>query len=48
MVLMVLDASKSEEQKVKLTKELEKVGIRLNKKKPDIKIIDFYLILQRE
>ena len=38
MVLMVLDASKSEEQKVKLTKELEKVGIRLNKKKPDIKI----------
>ena len=33
MVLMVLDASKSEEQKVKLTKELEKVGIRLNKKK---------------
>jgi len=38
MVLMILDAAKAEEQKIKLTRELEKVGIRLNKKKPEIKI----------
>ena len=30
LVLMVLDAQKSEEHKAKLTFELEKVGIRLN------------------
>lgn len=35
---MVLDATKAEEQKRKLTRELEKVGMRLNKKKPDITI----------
>jgi len=29
---MVLEAAKAEDQKRKLTKELEKVGIRLNKK----------------
>jgi ribosome-interacting GTPase 1 len=38
MVLMVLDATKAEEQRVKLTREMEKVGIRLNKKRPDITI----------
>jgi ribosome-interacting GTPase 1 len=31
---MVLDAQKGEEQKEKITKELESVGIRLNKEKP--------------
>lgn len=34
MILMVLDASKGEEQKAKITHELETVGIRLNKEKP--------------
>lgn len=38
LVLMVLDATKAEEQKRKLTKELEKVGLRLNKNPPNIKI----------
>lgn len=38
MVLMVLDASKADVQKRLLTKELESVGIRLNKKPPDIQI----------
>ena len=36
MILMVLDASKGEEQKAKITKELETVGIRLNQDKPQI------------
>ena len=35
---MILDATKGDEQKRKITKELEKVGIRLNKKKPDISV----------
>jgi ribosome-interacting GTPase 1 len=35
---MVLDAQKGEEQKEKITKELESVGIRLNKEKPQIHI----------
>lgn len=35
---MVLDAAKAEAQKAKLTLELEKCGIRLNKKKPNIAI----------
>ncbi len=38
MVLIVLDAQKAEEQKLKITRELEKVGIRINKSPPDIKI----------
>ncbi|EGR30723.1 hypothetical protein IMG5_124900 [Ichthyophthirius multifiliis] len=38
LVLMVLEASKSEEHKQKLTHELEKVGIRLNQEKPDITV----------
>ena len=36
--MMVLDAQKGEEQKAKITKELEVVGIRLNKEKPQISI----------
>ena len=36
--MMVLDAQKGEEQKAKITKELEVVGIRLNKEKPLINI----------
>ena len=36
--MMVLDAQKGEEQKAKITKELESVGIRLNKEKPLIHI----------
>lgn len=38
MILMILDAPKALEQKVKLEKELEKCGLRLNKTKPDITI----------
>lgn len=38
MVLMVLDANKAEEQRVKISRELEKVGIRLNRKPPQIQI----------
>lgn len=38
IILMVLDCQKYEEQKKKLTIELEKVGIRLNKEKPNITI----------
>lgn len=34
--MMVLDAQKGEEQKAKITRELEAVGIRLNKEKPNI------------
>ena len=36
--MMILDAQKGEEQKVKLTRELEAVGIRLNKLRPEIQI----------
>lgn len=36
--MMVLDAQKGEEQKAKITRELESVGIRLNKTKPMINI----------
>lgn len=38
LILLVLDAQKGEEQKKKITKELEEVGIRLNKSKPNIQI----------
>jgi len=38
MVLMVLDASKAEEHRVIISRELEKVGIRLNRKPPLINI----------
>lgn len=38
LVLMVLDANKAEEHKVKISRELEKVGIRLNRKPPQIQI----------
>lgn len=38
MVMMVLDAQKWAEERAKLTLELEQVGIRLNKEKPDITI----------
>ena len=38
LVLMILDATKAEEQKRKLTKELEKVGLRLNRSSPAIKV----------
>lgn len=36
MVLMILDAQKGEEQKLKLTYELETCGIRMNKEPPRI------------
>ena len=36
LVLMMLDATKQDVQKVLLEKELESVGIRLNKRKPNI------------
>lgn len=36
LIMMVLDAQKGEEQKEKITRELESVGIRLNKTKPNI------------
>jgi ribosome-interacting GTPase 1 len=35
---MVVEANKAEDQIRKLSVELEKVGIRLNKKKPDVQI----------
>jgi small GTP-binding protein len=38
LILMVLDATKAEDQKKKLSKELEKVGLRLNRNPPNIKI----------
>ena len=38
MVLMVLEAAKAEEQRIKISRELEKVGIRLNKNPPQINI----------
>jgi uncharacterized protein len=38
LIMMVLDAQKGEEQKEKITRELESVGIRLNKEKPQIHI----------
>ena len=38
LVLMILDAQKGNEQKIKLTHELEPVGIRLNREKPKITI----------
>lgn len=36
LIIIMLDATKSETQKVLLEKELESVGIRLNKKRPNI------------
>lgn len=36
VVLMMLDATKQDVQRALLEKELESVGIRLNKKKPNI------------
>ena len=36
LVLMMLDATKQDVQRGLLEKELESVGIRLNKKKPNI------------
>jgi ribosome-interacting GTPase 1 len=36
LILMILDAAKAEEQKQKLTIEIETTGIRLNKEKPNI------------
>jgi ribosome-interacting GTPase 1 len=36
---MVLDASKGEEQKRKLTRELDMVGIRLNRSAPDVTFV---------
>ena len=36
---MVLDAQKGEEQKRKLTRELEMVGIRLNRQPPNINFV---------
>lgn len=38
LVLMMLDAQRGEEQKAKLTQELENTGIRLNKERPNIVI----------
>lgn len=36
LILVMLDATKSEEQRRLLEIELDAVGIRLNKKKPDV------------
>jgi small GTP-binding protein len=36
LIMMVLDTQKGEEQKAKLTRELESVGLRLNQEKPHI------------
>lgn len=44
LVLMMLDATKQDVQRQLLEKELESVGIRLNKNKPNIyfKVIYFF------
>jgi small GTP-binding protein len=34
LIMMILDAQKGEEQKEKITRELESVGIRMNKDRP--------------
>eukprot|EP00331_Platyophrya_macrostoma_P016651 CAMPEP_0176472626 /NCGR_PEP_ID=MMETSP0127-20121128/41853_1 /TAXON_ID=938130 /ORGANISM="Platyophrya macrostoma, Strain WH" /LENGTH=371 /DNA_ID=CAMNT_0017867527 /DNA_START=36 /DNA_END=1151 /DNA_ORIENTATION=+ len=39
LIMMVLEASKGEEQKRKLTRELETVGIRLNRGTPDVNFL---------
>jgi len=39
LILMVLDAQKGEDQKRKLTRELELVGIRLNRSQPNINFV---------
>jgi len=39
LILMVLDATKDDAQRQLLTKELEDVGIRLNKRRPNISVI---------
>ena len=39
MILMMLDATKGEIQRKLLEKELESVGIRLNKRKPDVSFV---------
>jgi small GTP-binding protein len=38
LIMMVLDAQKGKEHKEKLTRELENVGIRLNKERPNISV----------
>ena len=39
LIMMVLEASKGEDQKRKLTNELEQVGIRLNRNSPDVNFL---------
>lgn len=39
LILMVLEAAKGEDQKKKLTRELEMVGLRLNKSPPDVAFV---------
>jgi len=39
LILMVLDAAKGEDQKKKLSRELEMVGLRLNKTPPDVNFV---------
>ncbi len=39
LIFMVLDAAKGEEQKRKLTRELEAVGIRLNRDPPNMNFV---------
>merc|ERR1719263_1505850 len=36
IIMMVLDATKEDTQKALLTKELENIGIRLNRRPPDV------------
>jgi ribosome-interacting GTPase 1 len=36
LILIMLDATKSEEHKAQLEAELDAVGIRLNRRKPDV------------
>ena len=38
VILMVLDATKDDSQKVRLEREMESVGIRLNQRMPDVKV----------
>lgn len=45
LVLMMLDATKQDIQRQLLEKELESVGIRLNKRKPNIYFKVFFLLV---
>lgn len=44
LILMILDATKYDAQKFKLERELEGIGIRLNRQPPQVIKITYYYI----